>query len=104
LRSEPRLQAQVFQQLGFCFVEKNNWRLAERNFEDALKHVAASDEATRKELLFQIASGSAKTGDYAKAIEFGCDLANVDFAYRDIGKLLDSWQEKMARTSGAVQT
>ncbi len=94
-RKDPKLLGRAALYLGFCFKRRNNWRLAQRNFEDALAQLPESDEANRKEVLFQLALGHAEAGDFAKAIDLGHDLANLDFAYRDIGRLLDEWQEKL---------
>jgi tetratricopeptide (TPR) repeat protein len=96
-RKDPKLTWKALTYLGHCFKGRNNWRLAERNFEEALKNLPASEEATKKEVLFQLAQGSADAGDLAKAVEFAHELANLDFAYRDIGRLLDEWQERMQK-------
>ena len=48
--------------------------------------------ALSKELFFQLAQGCADAGDLPDAINFGNELANLDFSYRDIGQLLDEWQ------------
>ena len=61
----------------------------------SLAGAPANDETRAKELLFLLCSGAAEAGDLNKAIELGYDLANMDFAYRDIGKLLDDWQAKL---------
>jgi hypothetical protein len=81
--------------LGICFKRRNNWRLAQRNFEDALTAVPANEEAARKELLYQLASGCAENGDLPRAVDLGHELANLDFAFKDIGKLLDEWNDRM---------
>jgi hypothetical protein len=81
--------------LGYCFKSRNNWRLAQRNFEDALQSLPPGEVAMRKELLFQLAQGCADAGDLARAVELGFDLANLDFAFHDIGQLLDEWQSRM---------
>jgi tetratricopeptide (TPR) repeat protein len=94
-RSDPRHHAKALLYLGHCFKARNNWRLAKRNFEEALRHVSPSEEAARKELLFQLAQGSAEAGDLATAVDLGLELANLDFAYRDIGRLLDEWQDRL---------
>jgi Tfp pilus assembly protein PilF len=94
-RADPRQRGRALQFLGHCFKSRKNWRLAERNFEEALQALPANDENTRKEILFLLASGAAEAGDLNKAIEVGYELANIDFAYRDIGKLLDDWQAKL---------
>jgi hypothetical protein len=93
-RSDPRHRGRALLYLGYCFKNRNNWRLAERNFEEALQNLSPGEEATRKELLFQLAQGAAEAGDLGKAIDLGYDLANLDFGYRDISRLLDEWQER----------
>jgi tetratricopeptide (TPR) repeat protein len=94
-RSDPRHRWRSLLQLGHCFKERNNWRLAQRNFDEALQSLPAGEEATRKELMFVLAKGAADSGDLTKAIELGCELANLDFAYHDIGNLVDQWQAKV---------
>ncbi len=97
LRTDPRHRGKVLVYLGFCFQRRNNWRLAQRNFEEALGHLGAGDEALRKEILFQLARGHAAGGDLNRAVDLGCELANLDFSYKDIGKLLDDWNAKMQK-------
>ena len=96
-RSDPRQRWRSLLYLGYCFKNRNNWRLAQRNFEEAIQNLPMGEDATRKELLFQLAQGSAEAGDLAKAVDLAYELANLDFAYRDIGKLLDEWQAKLQR-------
>jgi tetratricopeptide (TPR) repeat protein len=93
-RSDPRFHWRSLMYLGHCFKARNNWRLARRNFEDAIKEMPPGEDAARKELYFQLAQGCAEAGDLADAIEFGNELANLDFGFRDIGKLLDEWQSR----------
>ena len=83
--------------LGFCFKGRHNWRLAQRNFEEAMKHLSATEEASRKEVLYQLAQGCADNGDLPQAIDFAHELANLDFGYRGISKLIDEWQEKLQK-------
>lgn len=94
-RKDPKHLARATMHLGFCFKRRKNWKLALRNFEEALASLSATDEGHRKEILFQLAQGHAEAGDFAKALEIGHDLANLDYAYRDIGKLIDDWQERL---------
>jgi hypothetical protein len=81
--------------LGLCFKRRNNWRLAQRNFEEGLAAVPDSEEAVKKELLFQLASGAADNGDLPRAIDLGHELANLDFNFKSIGKLLDEWNDRL---------
>jgi tetratricopeptide (TPR) repeat protein len=96
-RNDPRYRWKALLYLGYCFKSRNNWRLAERNFEEALGSLPAGEEASRKELLFQLAQGAAESGDLGKAVDLAYDLANRDFGYRDIGKLLDEWQARLQK-------
>ena len=94
-RSDMRLKWRSLLYLGYCFKARNNWRLAERNFEEALQNLPIGETAARKEILFQLAQGAADAGDLNRAVEMGLELANLDFAYRDIGRLLDEWQDRL---------
>jgi tetratricopeptide (TPR) repeat protein len=94
-RRDEKLKGRAAMWLGACFRKRNNWRLAQRNFEEALQTLPASDESARKEVLFQLATGSAEHGELARAIELGSDLANLDYGYKNIGKLLDEWQTRL---------
>jgi tetratricopeptide (TPR) repeat protein len=102
-RSDPRHFWKSLLYLGYCFKARNNWRLARRNFEEALQNLPAAEEATRKEILFLLAQGAADAGELAVAVDMGSELANLDFTYRDIGRLLDEWQTRLqnADVSGA---
>jgi hypothetical protein len=51
----------------------------------------------RKEILFQLAQGYAESGDLNRAVDLACELANLDFSYKDIGKLLDEWNSKLQK-------
>lgn len=95
-RRDEKLKGQAAMLLGVCFRKRNNWKLAQRNFEEALAVLTgASDEPARKEVLYQLATGAAESGDYARAVELGNELANIDFGYKNISGLLDSWDEKV---------
>lgn len=101
-RRDEKLKGQAAMMLGVCFRKRNNWRLAQRNFEEALALlVNPSDEPARKEVLFQLATGSADAGDLTRAVELGNELANIDFGYKNISGLLDDWDAKVREASGA---
>jgi tetratricopeptide (TPR) repeat protein len=94
-RSDPRLRWQSMMYLGHCFKARNNWRLAQRNFEEALQNLPPAEAATRKDLMFLLAQGLAEAGELTRAVDIAHELANLDFSYRDIGRLLDEWQAKL---------
>jgi tetratricopeptide (TPR) repeat protein len=94
-RKEERLKWKAGLYLGVCFRKRNNWRLAQRNFEEALAAVPESEEAGRKELLYQLATGAAENDDLPRAIDLGHELANLDYSFKGIGKLLDEWIDRV---------
>jgi tetratricopeptide (TPR) repeat protein len=97
VRKDPRLLGKAAMYLGFCFKSKSNWRLAERNFREAIKNLPPTEDASRKEVMFQLATGTAEAGDLSQAVDLGHELANQDYLYRDIGRLLDEWQTKLQK-------
>lgn len=94
-RKDPKFLWKAATQLGICFKRRNNWRLAQRNFEEALTQIPPGDEEGRKEILYHLSSGLAESGELQRAIDLGHDLANIDYGYRDIGRLLDEWQQRL---------
>jgi tetratricopeptide (TPR) repeat protein len=98
-RADPRHRWQSLLYLGHCFKARNNWRLAQRNFEESLKSLPAGEATNRKEILYELAVGCAEANDLAHAIDMGHELANIDFSYRDIGRLLDEWHNRMQQAN-----
>ncbi len=94
-RRDEKLKWKASMYLGLCFKKRNNWRLAQRNFEEALATIPPEEEAGKKELLFQLASGCAENGDLPRALDLGHELANLDFGFKNIGKLLDEWDDRL---------
>jgi tetratricopeptide (TPR) repeat protein len=87
---EQRWRAHLY--LGYCFKDRDSWRVARRCFEEALQEVPADEELAHKELLFQLAYGHAEAGDLETAVDVAMLLANLDDTYRGIGQLLEEWQ------------
>jgi tetratricopeptide (TPR) repeat protein len=97
IRNDPRYHGKALFYLGLGFKERSNWRLAQRNFEEALPHLdGVHDELLRKEALYQLAIGNAEAGDLPRAVDLACDLINLDFSYKNISQLLDTWQAKVS--------
>lgn len=97
IRDDPRYHGKVLYYLGLCFKQRKNWRLAQRNFEEALPHLDGTAELPlRKEALYQLAVGCADAGDLPRAVDLACDLVNLDFSYKNISELLDAWQAKVS--------
>jgi tetratricopeptide (TPR) repeat protein len=97
-RKDPRHLWRALMYLGFAFKSRHNWRLAQRNFKESLEHTPPSEEGQKKEVLFQLATGHADAGEWSQAVDMGTELADLDFNYREIGRLLDEWQEKQKQS------
>ena len=94
-RRDERLRWKASMYLGICFQKRNNWRLAQRNFEEALAAVPEGEDHGRKEVLYYLATGLAQHGELARALDLGHELANMDYAYKGIGKLIDEWNDRL---------
>ena len=97
VRNDPRFHGKALFYLGFCFKARNNWRLALRNFEEALQNLGENEMFLRKEAMYYSALGHAETNDFNRALELGSDLANLDYNYKNISTLLEQWQSKAAK-------
>jgi tetratricopeptide (TPR) repeat protein len=95
VRSDPRHAGKAAFHLGQCFRARNNLRLAQRNFEEALQNLPPADSETRKETTYYLAQTCAESGDLNRAVDLATDLAHEDYAFRDVGRLLDEWQAKL---------
>jgi predicted Zn-dependent protease len=95
-RGDTRVRWQCQAYLGHCFKARSNWKLAARNFEEALENLPDSESNLRKDLLYELACALAEVGDLGHAVDVGNELAHLDYGYRDIGELLDEWQERQA--------
>jgi tetratricopeptide (TPR) repeat protein len=94
VRGDPKLTWKALYHLGLCFEGKKERRLAQRNFEEALQNLPPGDTGARKDILYHLARGHADQGDHAKALQYGYDLANLEYGYKDIGKLIDEWKKE----------
>jgi tetratricopeptide (TPR) repeat protein len=94
-KPDGRLAWKALFYLGHCFKQRNNWKLARRNWEEALQVLPPAEGNARKELLYALASGCAEANELTAALELGHELANLDFGYRNIGQLVDEWQARL---------
>ena len=100
-RGDHRFRWQSSLYLGYCFKARNNWRLAQRNFEEALEALPLTESSNRKDILYELARGHADAGDLPKAIDVAHELAQVDVAYRDISTLMEEWQTRLRQAQAS---
>jgi tetratricopeptide (TPR) repeat protein len=97
LRSDPRYQWRALMYLGLCFKHHQNWRLAQRNFEEALEHLPPDELTMRKEILFQLAQGNAEAGEFSKAVGCASALCELDQRFRNISQMRSEWQARLTK-------
>ena len=59
------------------------------------QNLPGNEADVKKELYWQLASGCAEAGDLQAGIDYGSELANLDYSYRDVGTLLNQWQDRL---------
>jgi tetratricopeptide (TPR) repeat protein len=91
-REDPRQRWRSLMFLGHCYRVRGTAQQAIRHFREALDEMPSTEVQARKEALFLLASLHADAGDLTSAVEFGTELAGIDNGFRDIGRLLDSWE------------
>jgi tetratricopeptide (TPR) repeat protein len=96
-RKDPKQAPRALIGLGKCFAHKKNIPLARRNLQEALDLLPPNDEELRKEVLYELAVLAAQEKDYESALRFGVEVANADYFYRDIGKLVEQWQAEASK-------
>ena len=67
------------------------------SFEEALQQLAGNEEYLKKETMYLLAVGYAGAGEINRAVDIGCELANLDYNYKNIGTLVEEWQAKAAK-------
>jgi tetratricopeptide (TPR) repeat protein len=88
-KSNPHIRTKAMLMLGRCFERKNMNDLAKSSFSDAIKELAIMD-ATKKEVLYELALVCEKLGDRAGYLEALKEIYNADYGYRDVAHRVES--------------
>ena len=94
VRNSPELKVQALLQAGLSFKANGVNKLAERNFEDAIRAVDMKDTATLNELHYNLGLLSEDQGNLAIAEEHFNEVAANDYSYRDVAQRLRKLGEK----------
>jgi tetratricopeptide (TPR) repeat protein len=94
VRNSPELKVQALLHAGLSFKANGVNKLAERNFEDALRSVDLKDTATFNELHYHLGMISEEQGNLAIAEEHYNEVAANDYSYRDVANRLRKLGEK----------
>jgi tetratricopeptide (TPR) repeat protein len=84
------LRVRALHQLGLCFEAKNLPKLAERNYQEALKLADPSDQRLLNELHYRLGRAAETHGDLRAAEEHYNEVAANDYGYEDVATRLEN--------------
>jgi tetratricopeptide (TPR) repeat protein len=91
-RGDPKRKATVHTELGKCFEQIKQFRLAIDNFKASLEHMGERDKELRKRALYRIgvlAMDRLTPPDLDDAEKYLSTLASYDFGFKDVSERLD---------------
>lgn len=91
-RGDPKRKAQVHTELGKCFEQIKQYKLAIEEYTDSLEHMGDRDREIRKRALYRIgvlAMDKLVPPDLDRAEKFLTELAGYDFGFKDVSERLD---------------
>jgi tetratricopeptide (TPR) repeat protein len=91
-RGDPKRKAQVHTELGKCFEQIKQYKLAIEEYRDSLEHMGDRDREIRKRALYRIgvlAMDKLAPPDLDQAEKYLTELAGYDFGFRDVSERLD---------------
>jgi tetratricopeptide (TPR) repeat protein len=88
--SSPAIKVRSLYQLGRCFEAKNLPKLAERNYQEALKLADPSDQKLLNELHYRLGRSAEAHGDLRAAEEHYNEVAANDYGFEDVAARLEN--------------
>lgn len=88
VRAEPNLRVEALHQAGLSFEAKGLAKLAERSYQEALKHLDDEDQALLLALHYRLGRVAESVGDLSAAEEHYNEVAANDYTYLDIAERL----------------
>jgi len=98
---DPRRKIAAMNQVGCCFFVKGWLDDAIDVFTQAINSYEMKEDATGKELRYNLALAYEEQGDTQKALDIYRKIAQMDFAYKDVSHRVDSLRSK--KTESASQ-
>lgn len=90
LRDVPDLKVEALHQLGLSFEAKHLPKLAERNYQEALRVAEPDDRATRNALNYRLGRVLEAQGQLSRAEEHYNEVAANDYGYLDVAQRLNA--------------
>jgi len=88
-QKDPRRKISAMDKIGYCFFMKGWYADAVDVFARAIEAYEIKDDATAKELRYNLARAHEEQGDNEKALELYRRIAQLDFGYRDVCDRVD---------------
>ncbi len=86
---DPRRKISAMDKIGYCFFMKQWYADAIDVFMRAIDTYEIKDDATAKELRYNLARAYQEQGDGEKALELYRKIAQLDFGYKDVCQRID---------------
>ena len=96
---DPRRKIAAMNQVGCCFFVKGWLDDAIDVFTQAINSYEMKDDATGKELRYNLARVYEEQGDTQKALDIYRKIAQMDFAYKDVSRRVDSLRSKKTEST-----
>lgn len=101
-QKDPRRRIAAMDKIGYCFFMKGWYADAIDVFSQAIDSYEIKDDATAKELRYNLARAHEAQGNLDQALELYRRIAQLDFGYKDVSERVDRLRAelKSARTDG----
>ncbi|MHC4739974.1 MAG: tetratricopeptide repeat protein, partial [Planctomycetota bacterium] len=91
---DPRRRIAAMDKIGMCFYAKEWFTDAIDIFSQAIDAYELKEDATAKELRYNLARSYQQNGDTEKALDIYRKIAQLDFAYKDVRQRVDQLRKK----------
>jgi tetratricopeptide (TPR) repeat protein len=92
-QKDPRRKIAALNKIGFCFSMKGWLTDAIDVYNQAIESYEIKDDATGKELRYNLARAYEQQGEMDKALEIYRKIAQSDFSYKDVSQRVDKLRE-----------
>ncbi len=91
---DPRRRIAAMDKIGLCFYAKGWFTDAIDIFSQAINDYELKEDATAKELRYNLARSYQENGDLEKALDIYRKIAQLDFAYKDVRQRVDQLRKE----------
>ena len=95
---DPRRKIAAMNKVGVCFFEKGWLDDAIDVYTQAMNSYELKEDATAKELRYNLARAYEEKGEAQKALDVYRKIAQIDFAYKDVSQRVDNLRAKQKKS------